>query len=345
MSFHAELSDNTVDKCMYITFGLIIFSALFERALHALEQWINVYARYYVETLNVIYKELMMLGIISLFLTVLTSLVEDEYWSLSFEFVHLSLFISSMLHIIFAVLMVTFGVKWCRFWKETEKQGMQFIEQRLLTTKEHRSWTHAVINPKEWAVRQYLLWKRDYLIVREVFIWQNNLQEWFDFTMYVRKRVRAAVRHLVVIHYSVWVILLCILMVSLLAYKAEMRSGETAFIFAAWSNCCLTMTLYVKSNEMLQRFIKDHKSIHRRRTLQTPLMKRPDSATSLQSNMDEAHRLHLFSDSSFVYFEGGNSERKGVKNQERNFFSRIENELALWVRCYHEGMAGSPSYL
>eukprot|EP00002_Diphylleia_rotans_P021079 TRINITY_DN409_c0_g1_i2.p1 TRINITY_DN409_c0_g1~~TRINITY_DN409_c0_g1_i2.p1 ORF type:complete len:436 (+),score=81.93 TRINITY_DN409_c0_g1_i2:63-1370(+) len=288
MAFHAELSENTVDKCMYITFGLILFSVIFERSLHTLEQWIHVFARYYVDTLNVVYKELMMLGIISLFLTMLTSLVEDEYWSLSFEFVHLSLFISSMLHIVFTVSMVIFGVKWCRFWKFGERQGLQIIESNLELLELKDDWKTMIQNPRMWLELNCMRWKRDYLIVREVFIWQNDLPTAFDFTMYIRKRVRATVRHLVVIHYSVWVILLCLLMISLLVYKAEMRSGQAAFMTAAWVNCALAIILWVKSKEMLRKFIQDHKSIHGRRTMQIESLKAAENIAALRSLLEQS---------------------------------------------------------
>jgi len=228
---HLNCPDNSESFSigLMIAVFITVLIELFTRKLeHRVE---NIVTK---QIINKVYKELMILGIISFSIVFLEAstflevvfnafmmsgtLMEDTHSVTArrvkvFEVVHIVVFALSIYYII--VVIITYllcKVTWKRWasYEDLERSNRNAIVQRYQAFRERTAntrWYIWIFNPKIWWEYFTIIDKMNYLSVRNRFITVNGLRYNFPFDIYLKARIRRLLLEVVEIDYKAWCIL------------------------------------------------------------------------------------------------------------------------------------------
>ncbi len=112
-----------VDRTLaeWLIVALIVFSLLVEFVLHKWDSWLHKKHRYLTKVMSNLYKELMILGIISFGFILYIFIAEpNKVIKMTFEVAHVFIFLFALFHTIVLITAITFSLGFSRHWKRIE---------------------------------------------------------------------------------------------------------------------------------------------------------------------------------------------------------------------------------
>eukprot|EP00177_Eucheuma_denticulatum_P007909 GFKZ01014404.1.p1 GENE.GFKZ01014404.1~~GFKZ01014404.1.p1 ORF type:complete len:927 (+),score=144.86 GFKZ01014404.1:795-3575(+) len=256
---------------------LIVFTLVAEVVLHRVEHWVQHKHHHLQGVVKVLYRELMILGAISFIFIVyeLTAKPEKDI-ILSFEFAHIFIFLFAIFYTIVVMSTMYTSLTLSFRWKEMERidlmEYLQLKEQyNRLKERVHKHRSTAWRNVQWWfpdfgTLRRY--WKLHELMafhdIRFQFIFYRNLPEGFRFSSFLRRIKASTILHLVESHWSLYVILLGIVLADIVRReitnqdKADKEDvAESVFmIVAAVILVCMVQGLAMKIKSIFWELTK-----------------------------------------------------------------------------------------
>lgn len=233
---------------------LICFSLVVEFVLHRLEHWINRRHHHLQAVVKVLYRELMILGLVSFIFVIyntVNSLDPDVF--ISFEFAHMFIFLLAVFYTMVVLSTMFTSLRLSYRWKRIEQLDLvKYLHQKeKYTNIRLRIHRHSGA-PWRWFWWWFpnfrLLWTYTQLHemmafhdIRFQFIFYRNLPEHFRFSSFLRKIKSITFVDIVESHWSLSGTFLIIVLGDLLrrytvgsrAENGELDVVESAFIIAA----------------------------------------------------------------------------------------------------------------
>lgn len=219
---------------------LIIASLFFEFLLHRVEHWIQHRHYHLVSVVRVLYRELMILGLVS-FLFILYETIEKPNGTiiLSFEFAHVFIFLLAIFYT-FVVLSTMFtSLRLSAQWKKMEQMDLvhylnlkdKYSQMRTIVLRRHDAawrlfwWFPNIVQLLNYIHMHEVMAFHD---IRFQFIYYRNLPEDFRFSSFLRKIKSITFIELVESHWSLYLIFLLIVLGDILRRNVISHS-ESAF--------------------------------------------------------------------------------------------------------------------
>eukprot|EP00178_Gracilaria_changii_P001142 TRINITY_DN1161_c1_g1_i1.p1 TRINITY_DN1161_c1_g1~~TRINITY_DN1161_c1_g1_i1.p1 ORF type:complete len:939 (+),score=138.70 TRINITY_DN1161_c1_g1_i1:423-3239(+) len=233
----------------WLLVALIVFSLIFEAVLHKIEHWINHKHQHLKAVTWVLYRELMVLGLVS-FLFILYETIEKPVGDtvLSFEFAHVFIFLLAIFYTVVLVSAMITSLRMSKRWKEMEQIDLV----QYLLSKDKYARYRVDIHRHQGSYWQLFHWwfpnfKKllEYWRLHELMafhdirfqvIYYRNLPEHFRFASFLRRIKAATFLELVDTHWSLWVILLVLVLADILRRyltRDEITSTSAKFILRA----------------------------------------------------------------------------------------------------------------
>lgn len=208
---------------------LIVISLVFGTVLHRLEHWVNHRHHHLQAVLKVLYRELMVLGLVS-FSFIIYEVTRDPEPSivLSFEFAHVFIFLLAIFYTIVVLSSMYASLRLSYRWKHMEQIDLvhylhmkeQYTRLRLRVHK-HRGALWRVF--RWWFPSFKDLWRywelhemMAFHDIRFQFIYYRNLPEHFRFSSFLRRIKALTFTHLVESHWSLWIIFLVLVVADII---------------------------------------------------------------------------------------------------------------------------------
>lgn len=218
---------------------LIVISLVFEILLHRIEHWVNHRHHHLQAVLKVLYRELMVLGVVS-FSFIIYEVTKKPEGSLvlSFEFAHVFIFLLAIFYTIVVLSTMSASLRLSHRWKRMEQIDLvqylhmkdQYTRLRLRVHK-HRGTLWRVV--RWWFPNFRDLWRYWQLHeimafhdIRFQFIYYRNLPEHFRFSSFLRRIKAVTFVHLVESHWSLWVIFLALVGADIIRRKSTDSPGS-----------------------------------------------------------------------------------------------------------------------
>lgn len=211
---------------------LILISLVFDFVLHRLEHWVNHRHHHLQAVLKVLYRELMVLGLVSFsFIIYEVTRSPEPSIVLSFEFAHIFIFLLAIFYTIVVLSSMYASLRLSYRWKHMEQIDLihylhmkeEYTRLRLRVHK-HRS---ALWRGVRWWFPNFKdLWRYWQLHemmafhdIRFQFIYYRNLPEHFRFSSFLRRIKALTFTHLVESHWSLWIIFLVLVVADIIRRK------------------------------------------------------------------------------------------------------------------------------
>lgn len=216
---------------------LIVFSLLFEFFLHRLEQWVHSRHHHLFSVVRVLYRELMVLGLVS-FSFIVYELIAKPSGNvvLSFEFAHIFIFLLAIFYTFVVLSTMFISLRLSARWKKMERMDLvhylslkdKYMQLRSVALRRHDTLWHLI-----WwfpNVKQLLTYIHMHDImafhdIRFQFIYYRNLPEDFRFSSFLRKIKAITFIDLVESHWSLYCIFLVIVLCDI--FRRIVISGES----------------------------------------------------------------------------------------------------------------------
>ncbi|CAN8065906.1 unnamed protein product [Agarophyton chilense] len=234
----------------WLLVALIVVSLIFEAILHRIEHWINHKHQHLKAVTWVLYRELMILGLVSFTFILYETIKKPEGSTiLSFEFAHVFIFLLAIFYTVVLVCSMIASLRMSKRWKEMERIDLV----RYLHLKDKYSRFRTKIHRHKgsyWQLFQWWFpnfkklfqyWDLHELMafhdIRFQVIYYRNLPEHFRFASFLRRIKASTFLELVETHWSLWVILLVLVLADIVR-RYITRSGDeiletTKFILRA----------------------------------------------------------------------------------------------------------------
>lgn len=213
----------------WLLVALIVFSLIFEALLHRLEHWINHKHQHLQAVTRVLYRELMVLGLVSFIFILYETIAKPTGDTvLSFEFAHVFIFLLAIFYTIVLIVAMVTSLRLSKRWKEMEQVDLV----RYLHLKEkYTQFRHRIHEHKGsyWQLfhwwfpnikNLFRYWDLHELMafhdIRFQVIYYRNLPEHFRFASFLRKIKSASFLELVETHWSLYAILLVLVLADIL---------------------------------------------------------------------------------------------------------------------------------
>lgn len=211
----------------WLLVALILFSLVTEAILHRLEHWITHRHNHLVSVVRVLYRELMILGLVSfIFILFETIRKPNATIILSFEFAHVFIFLFAIFYTLIVLSSMFTSLRLSARWKEMERMD---VVNYLSAKNQYTVLRRDVLRLKSpilrlfwWFpnVRKLIRYMRLHEVItfhdiRFQFIYYRNLPEDFRFSSFLRKIKSITYIDLVESHWSHYVIFLAIIFVDL----------------------------------------------------------------------------------------------------------------------------------
>lgn len=206
----------------WLLVALILVSLVIEFILHRFEHWIMHHHSHLVSVVRVLYRELMVLGLVSfIFIIYETVGKPDATIILSFEFAHVFIFLFAIFYTFVVLSSMLTSLRLSTRWKEMERMD---VVNYLSAKNQYTALRSDVVRFKT-AVWRLFWWFPNvkklvrYIRLHEIitfhdirfqFIYYRNLPEDFRFSSFLRKIKSITFIHLVESHWSHYVIFLAI---------------------------------------------------------------------------------------------------------------------------------------
>lgn len=231
----AEVKEGKVSTTLseWLLVLLIVFTLVAEVVLHRVEHWVQHKHHHLQGVVKVLYRELMILGAISfIFIIYELTAKPDKKTILSFEFAHIFIFLFAIFYTIVVMSTMYTSLSLSARWKQMERidlmNYLQLKEQyNRLKERVHKHRSTAWRKFQWWfpdvgTLRRY--WKLHELMafhdIRFQFIFYRNLPEGFRFSSFLRRIKASTILHLVESHWSLYVILLGIVLADIVRRAA-----------------------------------------------------------------------------------------------------------------------------
>lgn len=211
----------------WLLVALILFSLVIEALLHRLEHWIKHKHNHLASVVRVVYRELMVLGLVTIvFITYESINRPSGTIVLSFEFAHVFIFLFAIFYAFIVLCSMFTSLRLSSRWKKMER--MDVVD--YLNAKNQYTTYQNQIESSPGILGRMLWWfpnigklfryrKLHEIIafhdIRFQFVYYRNLPEHFRFSSFLRKIKSITFIHLVESHWSHYVIFLCILLADL----------------------------------------------------------------------------------------------------------------------------------
>lgn len=208
----------------WLLVALIVFSLVFELGLHRVEHWVRSHHNHLVSVLRVLYRELMVLGLVSFSFVVYTLTAKpNDDTKLSFEFAHIFIFLLAIFYTFVVLCTMFISLSLSARWKKMERMDLV----HYLSLKDKYSQIRATINHHQDTLWKALWWFPNvrllfrYLHMNEImafhdirfqFIYFRNLPEDFRFSSFLRMIKSITFVDLVESHWSLWCIFLIVVL-------------------------------------------------------------------------------------------------------------------------------------
>eukprot|EP00027_Filamoeba_sp_ATCC50430_P000111 CAMPEP_0168553428 /NCGR_PEP_ID=MMETSP0413-20121227/7246_1 /TAXON_ID=136452 /ORGANISM="Filamoeba nolandi, Strain NC-AS-23-1" /LENGTH=356 /DNA_ID=CAMNT_0008584111 /DNA_START=84 /DNA_END=1150 /DNA_ORIENTATION=+ len=175
---------------------------------------------------------------------------KEKFDPLLYEFVHLCIFVFSMVYILLTVFVLFALIKvMFRYWAKIDNKSIEMIERELSHVATRRQNFLHKFNPY-YVYRLFRLQGQLYhQQVKKNFIEANNLPQDYNFARYLRKRARILVVHLLELSWRIWVVFLfaAILFTIIGSYSGSSEEvGIEVFIAFGWAILLLNIALNLK---------------------------------------------------------------------------------------------------
>lgn len=205
----------------WLVVALIVFSLILEFGLHRLEHWINHKHSHLITVVRTLYRELMVLGLISFCFVIYETISKPTGDTIvSFEFAHLFIFLLAILYTVVVLISMFSSLRLSSRWKEMEQVDLvnylhlkdQYARFRLRIHRHHgrfwRSiqwWFPNVMTLHKYRQLHELMAYHD---IRFQFIFYRNLPEDFRFSSFLRKVKAMTYIQLVESHWTLYALFL-----------------------------------------------------------------------------------------------------------------------------------------
>lgn len=125
----------------WLIVALILFSLAVEFILHKWDSWLNRKHKYLTKVMTNLYKELMILGMISFgFILYIFVAEPSKDVKMTFEVAHIFIFLFAIFHTIVLITAIIFSLGFSRHWKRVEHIDIEIYKkrQRLYRTLHER---------------------------------------------------------------------------------------------------------------------------------------------------------------------------------------------------------------
>ncbi len=248
------------DLAEWLIIAFVAFALIFEIVLHKLEHWIMHRHPHIQNMLRNLYRELMILGIISFcfIMYIFTNDPPDDI-KMTFEVSHVWVFLFACFHTFVVGLCIYISLGLSKRWKNLERMELvKYLEHkqkyRTLTDRRNKHknfvWRHIgwwLTSPGKYFQYSKLHECMVFHDLRWQFIYYRNLAPEFRFSKYLRKIKFATFVELVEINPFCWLILIGFVLLDLLRNIPSFKGAfilhadfEAAFLIA---HACLNMIL------------------------------------------------------------------------------------------------------
>ena len=226
--------------------AFVAFALIFEIFLHKLEHWI-MHRHPHIQTmLRNLYREIMILGIIS-FCFIMFIFIDDpvDNTKMTFEVSHVWVFLFACFHTFVVGLCIYISLGLSKRWKNLERMELiKYLEQkqkyRSLTERRNKHknflWRHVgwwLTSPSRYFQYSKLHETMAFHDIRWQFIYYRNLAPEFRFSKYLRKIKFATFIELVEINPFCWIVLIAFICLDLLRYHVgSSLNFEASFLIA-----------------------------------------------------------------------------------------------------------------
>lgn len=251
----------------WLLVALIVFSLVFEFLVHKFEHWINHKHPQLKAVTWVLYRELMLLGLVSFVFIMYETIAKPVGDTvLSFEFAHVFIFLLAIFYTIVLVSAMATSLRMSRRWKRMEQIDLarylqlkeKYTEFRVRIQSRKQSfwrivpWWFPNFNTlfEYWNLHELMAFHD----IRFQVIYYRNLPEHFRFATFLRRIKASTFLQLVETHWSLWVILLVLVLADI-----TRRSLTREDIISASTKYTLRAAGYDKSHDVeLPPYITDN---------------------------------------------------------------------------------------
>lgn len=230
--------DTTLSEWLLV--ALILFSLVIEAVLHRLEHWITRRHHHLVSVVRVLYRELMILGLVS-FIFILFETIRKPTGTviLSFEFAHVFIFLFAVFYALVVLSSMFTSLRLSARWKRMERMDVvnylnvknQYTNLRRVVLRRHGAiwrtfwWFPNIAKLFRYMGLHEIITFHD---IRFQFIYYRDLPEDFRFSSFLRKIKSITFIDLVESHWSHYLIFLTIILADIMRrYIAHASSSKT----------------------------------------------------------------------------------------------------------------------
>eukprot|EP00736_Rhodelphis_marinus_P006876 Rmarinus@m.5077 len=213
--------DLDVVMASWLLLVLIAFTMGIEWFLETIEELLEHHP-HYMEMVQKVYRELMILGFISFMLKVVESfLVLTEEESQAFEFSHNLLFFVALFFVLYSVYYME-GMRRIKiFWDDTQLLDANQVLQRYKDAQSESSGLRRLL--RVWFVRNQMHW----LVLRDLFFEKHNLPPEFDFAKYLRKSLTEDIIEMLEVGPASWFTVSIVISINCIRYHIESEHGSS----------------------------------------------------------------------------------------------------------------------
>jgi hypothetical protein len=278
-----SLRQNVTLASIFITL-LIVFSFFIEFITHKLESKWGRFS-HIMKIINAVYKELMIIGVISFFMFVLkqtTALKKiqelfvkltdaegddncEELTDILWEKVHMFLFELMVLYILICMYLILLHVLISRYFSSTEKHShlkwqMKHTAEGL--RRENMNWFVWFFNIFSHLRQRYYTSKLNYHVLRDGLIVREKAPEDLTFFLYLKYGMREVIVIMIHIHWTVWLMLLLAVWANWARYLVidfENMQGAVALILTGVITTTLQLAFYFRCRVVLNRILRNER--------------------------------------------------------------------------------------
>lgn len=190
---------------------MIAITIMLEALIHKIDKKLKPHAHYY-RMVTQLYQELMILGLISFILLVIVAIFNPpEDYEVSFDFVHIWLFLMACFYIINALTVMLRSRAAKRHWDMCGNMRLEDLLKRFASAPVRQR--HYLIT---WLIgRGPLAEEMEFHIMKDMFLRHEDLPADFDFAKYLRSAMSLRVTSLLHIPNSTWLAFISFMMLNL----------------------------------------------------------------------------------------------------------------------------------
>lgn len=196
-----------VEVSTWALVGTVAFTIMFEYAMHSLEH--RVAGTPFLGMLNKVYKELMIMGLISfgVSIAIQANILNNSSISFyAFELAHIMIFFTAMFFVLQATMLMFLSTRLKVQYDKATKDSTEMIQAQV--SLERKSFTYRNV----WLPYNTLRKRMEFKIMSSFFVHQFDLPFNFDFGLYMRYSIDAYILSLLEIDPFTWMVVIALLL-------------------------------------------------------------------------------------------------------------------------------------